>query len=166
MRKKGSIGLLASLLIIAGVVVTLENFGLLHGVSKHWPVLLIILGIGFSILYQKGRRENQAVIWFATFWASNGLFFYYLNFTSWSRLATEWPFFLLILGLSFLSLAWYFRKKIFFFSAVGFISLFLVFILVFSISTNLWPLSLLFLGIDLLIINRWNLNQKTKNKEL
>ena len=163
MRSKGSIGLLATLLIIAGTVVTLENFGLMKGVSKHWPVLLVILGIGFSILYYNGGRQNQAIIWFATFWASNGLFFYYLTFTSWSRLATEWPVFLLILGISFLAIAWHYRKKIYFLSAVSFISLFLIFFLIFKISANLWPLSLLFLGTDLLIINRWNQKQKIKN---
>ncbi|MBN1820444.1 MAG: hypothetical protein JXR31_09380 [Prolixibacteraceae bacterium] len=165
MKSKGSIGLLAALLIIAGVVVTLENFGLMHGVSKHWPLLLIILGIGFSILYYNGQRQNHAIIWFATFWATIGLFFYYLVFTSWGRLATQWPVFLLIIGLSFLSLAWHCRKKIYFFSAVSFISLFLIFFLVFTISPGLWPLSMLFLGIDLLIINRWNQKQKFKNGE-
>lgn len=164
MKHKESIGPLAVLLIVAGLVVTLENIGMVQGISKHWPVLPIILGIGFSILFLSGQWQEHAVIWFATFFSTCGLLFYYLNFSSWSRLATQWPLFLLIIGMSFFSVAWYFRKKVYFFSAVSFISLFLIFFLVFNISVRLWPLSLLLLGIDLLLINQWNLKQKTNKK--
>lgn len=162
MKNSGSIGFLALILILAGIVVTLENFSLLNGISLHWPLLPIVTGIGFVILYFNRNRSDTFLNWLGTFMISNGILFYYLNFTTWNRLATEWPLFFLVLGISFLTATILDRKKVYLYSAIGFITLFLIFYLVFSISARLWPLSLFLLGIDLLLIDHFNRKIKSK----
>jgi len=43
MKNKSSVVLLSVILILAGAVITTENFSIITGVSRHWPILLIIL---------------------------------------------------------------------------------------------------------------------------
>ena len=160
MKPRSSTVFLALILIVAGIVVTLENFHFLIGISRHWPVLLIFLGTGFCILYFQRNKQDQTIIWLGTFLTAIGIFFYYLNFTTWRNLAKEWPVFLLIAGISFIPVVNFRRKMIYVLSSLSFITLFLIFFLVFNVSTKLWPLSFLFMGVDLLIIEYVN---KTKN---
>jgi len=163
MKNRSSTAFLSVILIIAGIVITLENFRFLNGISRHWPALMLILGMGFSLLFFQRQRKDQVLIWLGTFIGSLGLFFYYLNFTSWKSLANDWPVFLLIVGISFIPVAAFKKKMIYVLSSLSFITLFLIFFLVFTVSTKLWPLSFLFLGVDLLIIEYVNRIQNIKS---
>ncbi len=96
------------------------------------------------------------MIWLGSFVALLGLLFYYLNFTGWKNLAHDWPVFLAIVGLSFMSIAVFRRKMVYILSSLSFITLFIVFFLVFTVSSRFWPLSLLLLGVDLLLIDYFN----------
>jgi hypothetical protein len=156
MRKRSGTAFLAVILIITGIVVTLENFRFLNGISRHWPALLLILGLGFTLLYFQRQKQDQVLIWLGTFIGLLGLFFYYLNFTTWKSLSHDWPVFLLIIGISFIPVAASRRKMIYVLSSLSFITLFLIFFMVFKVSAKLWPLSFLFLGADLLIIEYVN----------
>jgi hypothetical protein len=156
MRKRSGTAFLAVILIITGIVVTLENFRFLNGISRHWPALLLILGLGFTLLYFQRQKQDQVLIWLGTFIGLLGLFFYYLNFTTWKSLSHDWPVFLLIIGISFIPVAASRRKMIYVLSSLSFITLFLIFFMVFKVSAKLWPLSFLFLGADLLIIEYIN----------
>jgi hypothetical protein len=156
MKNRSSTAFLSVILIITGIVITLENFRFLNGISRHWPALMLILGVGFSLLYFQRQRQDQVLIWLGTFINLNGLFFYYLNFTTWRSLAHDWPIFLLIIGISFIPVSACKKKMIYVLSSLSFITLFLIFFLVFTVSAKLWPLSFLFLGIDLLIIEYVN----------
>jgi hypothetical protein len=156
MRKNSSIALLAVILITAGALVTLENFSLINGISRHWPLLLIILGTGFTILFFRRERQDIAMIWLGSFIALLGLFFYNLNFTGWNRLAHDWPVFLAVIGMSFLLVSVFRPNMIYVMSALSFITLFLIFFLVFTVSSKFWPLSLLLLGVDLFLIDYFN----------
>ncbi len=163
MQNRSSTAFLAVILIIAGIVITLENLRFLNGISRHWPALMLILGTGFSLLYFQRQRQDQMLIWLGTFISLLGLFFYYLNFTSWKSLSHDWPVFLLIVGISFIPVAAYKKKMIYVLSSLSFITLFLIFFLVFTVSAKLWPLSFLFLGVDLLIIEYVNKMQNIKS---
>jgi len=163
MKNRSGTAFLSVILIIAGIVVTLENFSFLNGISRHWPALMLILGTGFSLLFFQKQRKDQVLIWLGTFTGSLGLFFYYLNFTSWKSLSQDWPVFLLIVGISFIPVAAFKKKMIYVLSSLSFITLFLIFFLVFTVSAKLWPLSFLFLGVDLLIIEYVNKIQNTKS---
>ena len=163
MKHRSSTAFLSMILIIAGIVITLENFRFLNGISRHWPALMLILGTGFGLLFFQRHRKDQVLIWLGTFIDLLGLFFYYLNFTSWRSLAHDWPVFLLIVGISFIPVAAFKKKMIYVLSSLSFITLFLIFFLVFTVSTKLWPLSFLFLGVDLLIIEYVNRIQSIKS---
>ncbi len=155
--------MLAVILIITGIVVTLENFMFLNGISRHWPALLLVLGTGFTLLYFQKQKQDQVLIWLGTFILLLGLFFYYLNFSTWKSLSNEWPVFLLIIGISFIPVAASRKKMIYVLSSLSFITLFLIFFMVFKVSAKLWPLSFLFLGADLLIIEYVNRINKIKS---
>jgi len=151
-RKRRTAIFAASMLIIAGVLITLENFGIVRGVSFHWPILLTITGSGFIMLYFERYKNDYVLMWIGTFIFLLSLFFYYLNAFSWVRLSTLWPVFLGIVGFSFLSTSITTGKVLFAYFAGVFISLFIIFTLVFTISVKLWPLSLAVFGLSLMII--------------
>ena len=163
MRSRSSIVFLSVILILAGAIITIENFNIVNGVSRHWPVLLIILGTGFLILFFQRLQQDITMMWLGSFIAMLGLFFYYLNFTGWKRLGHDWPAFLAIIGMSFLLISVFRRKMVYILSSLSFITLFLIFFLVFTISSKFWPLALLLLGVDLLLIDYFN--KKVKQKE-
>ncbi len=138
-------------LIITGIIITLENYHMITRVSHHWPFLLLIMGLGFILLFFNKNRSDGVLLWLGSFQFFLGLFFYYLNAASWKQLVTLWPVFLGIVGFSFLSVAVFTRRMIFGYFSSAFIALFIIFTLVFSISYRLWPLSFVVFGISLLI---------------
>ena len=155
MRRKRTAFFLASLLVIVGVVVTLENFLVINGISFHWPVFLLITGCGFVMLFFHGNKTDLVKLWLGTFVFILGIFFYYLNFAEWAGLSSLWPVFLGIVGLSFLSIGVISKTKIYNYFALSFIALFIIFTLVFSISYRLWPLSFVVFGISLFFLDYW-----------
>lgn len=152
MRRKRTAIFFALMLVIGGILVTLENFGLIRGISIHWPILLTITGSGFIMLYFERYKNDYVLMWIGTFIFLLSLFFYYLNATSWTSLSKLWPVFLGIVGFSFLSISITSRKILFAYFASVFIALFIIFTLVFAISVKLWPMSLAVFGLSLIII--------------
>ncbi|MFH1211965.1 MAG: hypothetical protein V1659_03485 [Candidatus Woesearchaeota archaeon] len=51
MEKSRSLNVLAFLFIIIGLILTIENFNIVNGASRYWPVLLFLLGAGFAMLF-------------------------------------------------------------------------------------------------------------------
>ena len=151
MRRVRSIFVLSLLLILAGVALTLENVGIIIGASKLWPAFLLILGAGFIILFFEHQRRELSLIFLGITITLLSLFFFYFNFTTWSYMATMWPIFLGIAGAGFLAMYISGRHRLFLFLAVALIMLAVVFFLVFGISLQLWPLSLVAFGVSLLL---------------
>ena len=154
---------LSPLLILIGVLITLENFQLVGAVSAHWPLLLIVLGIGFLMLFYQRQRSDAVLLWLGSFLTILAVFCYYLNFTAWSNLTWLWPFFLGIVGLSFLTLGIDTRKPLYLYFAGVFIALFVILMLVFSVSVRLWPMTFVVFGLSLSVLEH-SLN-KAKHKE-
>ena len=146
----------AMLLILAGSLITMENYSLIKGVTFHWPMLLLIFGFGFVMLFFERKRIDPVLIWLGTFQITLAILFYYLNATSWKNLISLWPVFLGIVGISFLAVAVFWRKMLFIYFAASFLALFIIFTLVFSISSRLWPMSFVVFGLSLLIIDHIN----------
>lgn len=153
MQHKTTLTYLAGLFVFAGAVVTLENFDVLHGVTLHWPILLSLLGAGFVLLFFQRQRIDPVLLWLGTFLIALSIFFYYLNLTAWTRLANQWPGFLGVAGVSFLSIAVAQRNPLYAALALVFLGLFVILGLVFSVSTRLWPLSFVVFGLSLLILD-------------
>ena len=154
MPQKRSATILATILIIGGILVTFENYGVITGVTKHWPILVLVNGSGFILLFFQKERSDLALLWIGSFMCLVSILFYYLNFTGWRELVSLWPVFLGVVGFSFLSVAIWGRNPMYYYFAIAFIGLFVTFSLVFSISTRLWPMSLAVFGLSLLIIQQ------------
>lgn len=153
MEHKRTLLFLAVILMAVGAILTLENLGLVTGVSRHWPIFLLILGTGFLLLFQNRSGADAVLLWLGIFIGLLGGFFYFLNFTRWSLLGRLWPVFLGLVGLSFSGVALVRRSRLFLAFAIIFIGLFLIFTLVFAVSLKLWPLSLFVFGAALLILD-------------
>ena len=151
---------LAMIFIIIGTLITLENFSIISGVSFHWPGLLLILGCGFTLLFFQREKVDPVLLWLGTFIMILGIFFYYLNFTSWASLATLWPVFLGIVGISFFTVGFFTRKITLAYFGSAFIALFIIFFLVFGVSKKLWPMSLVVFGLSLLLLEYLHNNMK------
>jgi hypothetical protein len=156
MQRKRTATVLAVFLIIAGSLITMENFDMIKGVTYHWPILLVVFGAGFLMLFFERNRNDPVLMWLGTFQIALSLLFYYLNATSWKNLASLWPVFLGAVGISFLTVAIFSRKMLFVYFAGSFLGLFIIFTLVFSISSKLWPLSFVVFGLSLIIIEQIN----------
>jgi hypothetical protein len=157
MGKIRSIFVLALVFIIAGTVLSLENIGIISGASKLWPAFLLFLGAGFFILYFERKRSDLVLLWLGTAICLLGIFFLYLNYSSWAHMATLWPVFLGIAGTSFLVIYFPARVRVFLVIAAALIMLAGLFYLVFGISLTLWPLSLVAFGLSLLMVNQYYL---------
>ncbi len=153
MPKRSSINVLAAVFVIAGVILTLENAGVVSGIARLWPLLLVVLGIGFLGLFNQKGRNDLVLAWLGTFFVGLGTLFGYLNYAGWVHITTLWPVFLALVGGSFAVLSFFSSNRVFVWSAVLFVSLFIVFHLVFSVSLSLWPLSLVIFGLCLFWIS-------------
>lgn len=164
MRHPRTATYLASLLIFSGLVVTLQNYRILHGVTQHWPALLLVLGIGFILLFYQRRSGDVVLLWLGTFISGLGIFFYVLNFTRWSVLSHWWPIFLGLVGVSFLAMAIQMRKALYAYFAAIFIAFFVILTLVFTVSIRLWPMSFVVFGLSLMVLEA--LQNKNDTKEI
>ncbi|MFA5793958.1 MAG: hypothetical protein WC980_02640 [Candidatus Brocadiia bacterium] len=165
MKNKKSIIALAGLFIIAGLVLVLENYSLLSGISKFWPALILITGSGFVLLFFSRQRRDAALIWLGSFMILLSIFFLCLNNTSWTVLSYLWPVFLGIVGMSFFMTSVFAKGKVHIYMAISFITVFLVLYFVFTISYKLWPMSLVLFGISLLVIDYFNKMNPDVNRD-
>lgn len=159
MRRIRSILILALVFILAGAVLSLENMKVISGVSRLWPVFPLIIGTGFCILFFDRKARDLALFFLGSMLCQISVFFFYLNYSSWTELATLWPVFLCIAGISFLSIYLSSRIRIFSILGISLILLAAVFYLVFGVSHNLWPLSFVAFGGSLLVVNHYYLRK-------
>ena len=159
MKNVRSVFVLAVILIIAGLILTLENTGFIKGASKLWPLFPLAAGGGFLLLYFEYKRTDIALLFLGTVLILLSVFFLFLNYTAWSLTATLWPLFLGIAGAGFLPMYFSSRVRLFLFLAIGLILLAGVFYLVFGVSLALWPLSLVAFGASLLFVNHYYLKR-------
>ena len=139
-------------LILLGILFGLETYFKVSILYKLWPVMLTSLGGGFIGIYYKRRRSEVTYLILGIYIVCFSILAQYYNFTSWSKLAYQWPVFIGFAGLSFLiTYLFYSRNRIYLFSAAFFFSVMLIFFLVFSVSKFYWWLIFIFLGISILL---------------
>jgi len=157
MQTRPTTSILAILCIISGSILLFESYGYFKGIYLFWPVFPLIMGIGFFLLFFRKNRQDSALLGIGAYLVLVSMLFFFLNFTSWSILANIWPLFIGFLGLSFLApIIWARERGVFI--PIAFFLLFLcgAFLLVFTIDTRLWPISLVLLGICLLLIGKFD----------
>ncbi len=144
-RVRNEFGVLAFVLIFSGIALLLESFGFLAGISNLWPIFPLIIGIGLLMLFQ--AQKDIGLLWLGSFLMIISIFFFYLNFTSWTQLTRLWPAFIAIFGMSFLICYFFNKSRIFL--VVSLFALFLstTFVVIFGLSPKLWPVSLIIAGL-------------------
>jgi hypothetical protein len=152
MRPTSSFNILAVVLILVGISFMLENFNIVNGIWLIWPILTLILGAGFCMMYFRARRD-LVLLGLGCFLNLMSMFFFYLNFSEWSLLAYLWPIFIVILGFTFLACFIMSRSRVLIYLATLLIAIGASFILIFAVSTRLWPISLVLAGISFIIIS-------------
>lgn len=143
---------LAGLLILSGIALLLEGKGFIPTIHNLWPIFLLITGTGLTILFYTNKKDT-GLVFLGSFMILLSILFFYLNFTSWAQLERLWPLFITLIGISTLLCYSYNRKKIF--MVIGLLGILLsaAFILIFSISVELWPISLIIVGLSIYIIS-------------
>lgn len=151
----GKYDVVAILATLIGTLLLAENFGLIGHVGEGWPLTVTLVGSAL-ILAGLGRGDyGSGLIGTGVYLVLTSLLFLYLNFTSWSKMATLWPLFIGFLGVAiFVASKGWRRRNILLFLSLFLVFLSLMFFLVFSIEVRLWPISLILFGISLFFIGR------------
>ncbi|MBT3406384.1 hypothetical protein HN419_04400 [Candidatus Woesearchaeota archaeon] len=156
MTTRNSIYPFSILVIFLGLLLLLDNFGVIPGVYKFWPFLPLFLGGGFLMLYNNRRRKNIAFIAIGSYIMQASILFFYCNFTSWYSLAYLWPLFIGFGGSSLLVSYFFKRHRVILFVGLMLAILCATFMLVFSLSSKLWPVSLILFGASLFTLKRYD----------
>jgi hypothetical protein len=153
-RRLSSYGRLGVLLIAIGIALAIDTLADLSFIYKLWPLLITVLGIGFTgIYFRRARRESGYIAVGTAVIGISGVALY-CNLTSWSELATLWPLFIGIMGISFIfGYALGKKKPVLLLSGLLLISLSIVFFFVFALSGTLWWTALLLAGASFFIFD-------------
>ena len=152
MPKKDSFNVLAIVLIILGLLLFLDTMNIVPGIMLFWPFLVFIFGLGFCLLFYRRRKKDLILLGMGAFITLCSFFFMYLNIIGWHTLSYLWPVFPGILGASFLPPYVYSKNRAVLYMGVLLMATGAAFILIFSISTQLWPVSLIIAGGSFLIL--------------
>lgn len=160
-RNRGQFSVLAVLCILAGFLLVLNNIGIIGGVWKLWPIFPLFLGLGGIWFFKMGKGRNLIPLGIGAYLTLISIFFFALNYTTWSHMAKMWPVFIGVFGISILVIACFAEKKKWF-AASGLLLVFLaaIFFMVFTIDVGLWPISLMLFGIWLLLIPKRSSSEK------
>lgn len=154
MKARPTTRILSILFILTGLILLLESYGYANGIYRLWPIFPFILGTGFILLFPRNRSDITLLIT-GTFLICASILFFIFNFTTWRAMADLWPLFIGFTGLSLLApVLWGGKRGIFIPLALFLLLLCGAFILVFTVDTRLWPVSLVLSGICLLLIGR------------
>lgn len=95
--------LVGIIFIVVGILFIVGKFLNLGDVTRLWPLFLFIpVAALLSTLIQDPRKNAGAVIP-AVILSVLGIFFLWLNFTNWERIAVAWPVFIIAPGLGILA---------------------------------------------------------------
>lgn len=158
--------ILAIVLIGCTPLLLLETFGVTKGMYKIWPIFPLVFGTGSILISLRPENRYSLMAGIGSYIILSSLFFFYLNFTSWSKLATLWPIFVIILGISLFVGSYINKSPIVRISGIGTSLLGISFTFIFTISYSFWPISIALAGILILIINhypsRWKRNGENR----
>jgi len=156
--------IVAIVLISCTPLLLLETFGVTKGMYKIWPIFPFVFGLGSVLVALRPENRFPLMTGIGSFLILCSLFFFYLNLTSWSELATLWPVFVILLGLSLIISSYINKSNIVRVSGIGTSLLGISFTFIFTISYSFWPLSIALAGILILIINHYPIKRGRKEE--
>jgi hypothetical protein len=154
-KNLSSYGRLGILLVGIGAILAIDSFTDRSVMYKLWPLLGVMLGIGFIGIYEQRSRHESPYIGIGSFIVQFSALALYCNFTSWSILSMLWPVFIGMLGVSmFIGFVFGNRSPLLLLSSLLFISLTIVFFLVFNLNHQLWWLTFILAGCSIFIYDK------------
>lgn len=142
----------ALLLITIGIFFAIDSYFKLSFVYKLWPLVLILLGFGLLGIFIKSRSSGNIYLGVGEYLLGFSGLALYCNFTSWTLMAKMWPLFIVFLGIVFISIfIWSKRRRIFLLLGLSILSLALLFFIIFSANNQFWWIIFLLIGFSILI---------------
>ncbi|MBN1422077.1 MAG: hypothetical protein JXP34_25110 [Planctomycetes bacterium] len=154
-RRSNRFWFLATVLVFAGLILVAENYEILPGAHRFWPVFPSILGLGFLALALRRRPADPMLFGLGILILCLSALFFFCSFAGWSILSRFWPVFIGILGIALLSASPWGRDRRFL-ATIGTVLVLLsaVFLLVVTVDARLWPLSFVVTGASLYLLGR------------
>jgi len=143
---------LAIYLIIIGLLFAVDSFLELSIIYKLWPVITLILGIGFIGIFVKRKARDALFLAIGAYLILFSFLALYCNFTTWRILVHIWPLFIMFFGCA-LIIQFFFHNENRFVLFLGLLLSFLsvFFILVFSVSGQYWWSIFILVGLSILL---------------
>ncbi|HBM15662.1 MAG TPA: hypothetical protein DD381_04870 [Lentisphaeria bacterium] len=142
----------AFLLILIGLLLAVDSFFKISLFIKLWPLLALMLGIGFIGIFNKQRKRGFSYLVIGIYLILFTILALFCNFTSWDLLSIYWPIFITFLGVVFLAIYFY-RKtsRATLFIGVILIFLSLYFLFIFSLGSDQWWTIFILVGLSILL---------------
>jgi hypothetical protein len=153
--KLSSYGRLGVLLALIGVIMAVDTLTDLSFVGRLWPLLITVLGIGFIGIYIRRSRRESVYLGIGVYAIGFSGLALYCSLTTWAALATLWPVFIGLLGLSFV-FGYLFGKRgpALLLAGLLFISRGALFYSIFSLNQRLWWSILILAGVSFLLFDK------------
>ena len=145
---------LAVLSTAVGVLLLLENFGVLSGMHELWPIFPAAIGTGMVMMFFQRGRADLVLLGIGSYLVGVSALFFALNYTTWTALSWAWPVFVALLGASSIAVARYAARArwVALGSGTFLVLLSLVLYVVFEVSPRVWPLSLVLFGLWVMLM--------------
>lgn len=169
-RRSGSGALLRTefrvlgfLCVVVGVLLFLEEMGMMDGVHRLWPVFPAVLGVGFVLMFFQRGRVDLILMGLGSYLVGISVLFLACNYSSWGILVRLWPVFIGMVGLSSVISSAYARRirRVMWLSGTFLVLLSIVFLLVFGLYPGFWPVSLMLFGLWIFLLT-WARNRAGK----
>jgi len=143
------------ILISLGIIFGLETLLKFQILYNLWPLILTNLGAGFISIFFKRERRDSIYLGIGVYIICFSILAFYCNFQTWEKLSVLWPSFIAFIGISYLFIYLFFaRHPIYLFMIILFLSVSLVFFIVFSVNSKYWWIIFIFLGIAAFVTER------------
>jgi len=142
----------AYLLILIGLLLAIDSFFKISIFFKLWPLLVLMLGIGFIGIFNKQRKRGFSYLVIGVYLILFTFLALFCNFTSWNILSIYWPIFITFLGVVFLSIYFYQKtSRTMLFIGVVLIFLSLYFLVIFSVGSDQWWIIFILVGLSIFL---------------
>ncbi|EKD29040.1 MAG: hypothetical protein ACD_79C00106G0005 [uncultured bacterium] len=143
---------LAYLLIMIGITFALDSLFNLSVVYKLWPLITASLGMGLLVIFIRRQDKKILIQAIGEYLLLFSVLALYCNFNSWHQLKFLWPFFVLFLGIVFITSFIFQRKNRFLFFLGFFLTwLSVYFFFLIFLGHQVWWTIFIVIGLSILL---------------